>query len=400
MTVRWLWWVTALLSIAAPFASAQVAVPLDDGRSSGVHQTLSVTATARSYSVGMVDVNERVTPFSWRLTSSQFGFTIAGEPLQLDAPAEHLRAWTPLTARADVLLRVGDTLSVYGRTGSSPLTLDTLAIRAINAVNTSVLDLSSQSLGVPARVGVRGVFSFPVVDVVLGLAGALEQEARPRGFGVTYWQGTTVRGSATVNALFGERHLAVALDLSYSNADSLGGRNQFAGGGTAGLSTDFSGALDDANRWWFIGNAFYSRPFDNVRSDQPTRLIPSGTFVGLSGSLLTQTNAVTWTPSVQILRESSSADVTVLQGTQRTRTSLMANAYSVTSSVSVDIPFGKIFTFTPEVGAVGGTVSSSLRQSTGRVIGRRGRPVGPGNTDAFSDPVRGWWSGIGLSARF
>ena len=399
MTVRWPWYVTALLIIAAPL-SAQTAVTVDDGQSTGVHQTLTVTTTARSYHVGTVDVNERVAPFSWQVTSPKFELKIAGQPVQLDAPAEKLRAWTPLTARADVLLRVGDTISVYGRSGSSPLTLDTLAIRAISAINTSVLDLSSQSLGVPASLGVRGIFSFPVGDVVLGLAGALEQEARPAGLGVTYWQGTTVRGSATINALFNERHLAVAFDLSYSNADSLGGRNQFAGGGTAGVNTDFSGALDDASRWWFIGNAFYSRPFSNVRNDQPTRLIPSGTFVGLSGSVVTQTGAVTWSPSVQVLRESSGADVTVLQGTQRTRTSLAASAWSVTSSVSVDIPFWKIFTLTPEVGAVGGTVSSSLRQSTGRVIGRRGRSVALGSTDAFSDPVRGWWTGIGLSARF
>lgn len=391
---------TALLSIAAPSLSAQTAVQPDSGQATGVHQTLTVSTTARLYHVGKVDVTERVAPFSWQLTSPRFALNIAGEPLRLDSPAEQLRAWTPLTARADLLLRVGDTLSVYGGTGSSPLTLDTLTIRAISAVNTSVLDLSSQSLGVPARVGVRGIFSFPVGEVVLGIAGALEHEARPVGLGVTYWQGTTVRGSAAINALVSERQLAIGVDFSYSNADSLGGRNQFAGGGSAGVSADFSGGIDEASRWSFVSNAFYSRPFNNVRSDQPTRLIPSGAFVGLSGSLSTQTGAATWSPSVALLHESSGAEVSVLQGTQRSRTSLSASAWSVASSLSVDILFAKVFTLTPEVGVVSGTVSSSLQQSTGRVVGRRGRPVGVGSTDAFRDPVRGRWAGLGFSARF
>ncbi len=400
MIVRWPFCLTALLTIAAPWLSAQTKVQPDTGQATGVHQTLTVSTTARSYAVGKIDVAERVAPFSWQLTSPRFALNLAGEPVQLHSPAEQLRAWTPLVARADLLLRAGDTLSVYGRTGSSPVMLDTLAIRAISAVNTSVLDLSSQSLGVPARVGVRGIFSFPVGEVVLGVAAALEREARPVGLGATYWQGTTAHGSATINALLSERQLAIGFNLSYSNADSLGGRNQFAGGGSAGVRADFSGGIDEASRWWFVSNAFYSRPFNNVRNDQPTRLIPSGAFVGLSGSLFTQTGAATWSPSVTVLHESSGAEVSVLQGTQRARTSLSASAWSLASSLSVDIPFAKIFTLTPEVGAVSGAVSSSVQQSTGRVIGRRGRSAGVGSTDAFRDPIRGRWAGLGLSARF
>ena len=49
---------------------------------------------------------------------------------------------------------------------------------------------------------------------------------------------------------------------------------------------------------------------------------------------------------------------------------------------------------------VGGTVSFTLRQSIGRGIGQRGRSVRLGNIDALSDPVRGKWTGIGLSTGF
>lgn len=396
--------IALLLAIAArPLAaqiSAQPAARRDDGLAVGVTQTATVTATARSYRVGDTQVNERTVPFSWRVTSPRFVLSASGEPLRVDAPAGTLSAWSPVRARADVLLRVGDTISVYGRSGSSPVTLDPLAIRVVGAVGTSVLDLSSQSLGVPPQIGVRASFSFPLRDVVIGVSGAVEQDVRPSGTGAVYWQGTTVRSALSMNALFGERRLTLSADASYSRSDSLAGRNQFPGGGSAGVSADVSGPVDEAGRFWFTADAFYALPFGNARADQPTRLIPSGDFAGASAALLAQLGALTWSPSVTLLRESSRASVLVQQGAQRARTTLIGSAWSVAGGLSVDIPLGRTLTLSPEAGMVAGTVSSTLQQTMGRIVGRRGRSIGTTTTDGFRDPVRGWWTGVELRARF
>lgn len=372
----------------------------DDGRAVGITQSISVTGTSRSYRVGATRVNEYAAPFSYRFTSPRLGVKVSGAALRLDAPLATLNAYTPVMARADVLLRVGDTLSVYGRTGSSPTTLDSLALRAIGATGTSVLDFSSQGLGVPANLGARGVFSFPVREIVLGLSGAVEHESRPGGSGAVYWQGTTVRGGMTAHALVGERSVSLSADVSYSNADSLAGRNQFPGGGAFGVTGDLSGPLDAAGRAFFIANLFYAHPFNNTRADQPTRLIPSGAFAGASSALLLEGAGLTWMPSLTVLRESSRASVIESVGLQQTKTSLVGSAWSIAGSLSVDVPLGRLLTFSPEVGAVGGGVSSTIEQTSGRVITRRGRPISTTSSSRQRDVVGGWWGSFGLSAKF
>jgi len=82
------------------------------------------------------------------------------------------------------------------------------------------------------------------------------------------------------------------------------------------------------------------------------------------------------------------------------RTSLRGSAWSLAAGLSVDVPFGASVTVSPEMGAVGGTVSSTLAQTNGRVLGRRGRVVNVTNTSGFSDAVRGWWGGVALGVRF
>jgi hypothetical protein len=324
---------------------------------------------------------------------------VSGAPLQLATPRTTLNAFSPFQLRADVLLRVGDTLSVYGRTGSSPRTLDSLELSAIGSTGTSVLDFTSQGLGVPPQIGARGVFSFPVREIVMGVSGAVEHEVRPGGSGAVYWQGTTVRGGVSAHALLGERSVSVSADVSYSNADSLAGRNQFAGGGVIGVAGDMSGPLDADGRYFFIADLFYAHPFNNTRADQPTRLIPTGSFAGASGALLVEGAGLTWTPTMTLLRESSQASISAGAGPQQTKTSLKGSAWSIAGSLSVDVPLGRMLTLSPELGAVGGSVSSTIQQTSG-VITRRGRPISTTSTSGQRDAVSGWWGAIGLSAKF
>lgn len=346
-------------------------------------------------------MQERAAPMTWRLVSPRVAARVSGIPVSLDAADAQVQGVTPIRARLDFILRAGDTLSVYGRRGSTPRTLNSVEASALGAAGTSVLDLSSLSMGLASQVGVRGKWSLPVGSVVLGVSAAAERDLPPPATGVVFWQGTTVRGGASVTGLVGEQTLTVSADISSSQADSLGGRNQFPGGGAFTLGASSSGAVNEAGTVWFSGDVFYVRPFGNDRNDQPTRLIPQGSFGGVSGLLLLESGTLTWTPTVSLLRESSAASVTtVQQGTLPSRTSLRGSAWSVAAGLSVDLPLGASVTVSPEVGAVSGTVSSSLAQTNGRIVGRRGRVVNVTNTSAFNDAVRGWWGGLSLSVRY
>ncbi len=325
---------------------------------------------------------------------------VSGTPVSLDAASSRVQGVTPIRARLDLVLRAGDTLSLYGRRGSTPRTLDSAETRALGAAGTSVIDLSSLSLGIPSQIGVRGRWSFPVGTVVLGLSAAAERELAPPATGRVFWQGTTVRGGANVTGFAGNQTLTVSADISTSRADSLGGRNQFAGGGAVSLGAATTGAVNASGSASFSGDVFYVRPFGNERNDQPTRLIPQGSFSGINGLLLLEAGALTWNPTVTLLSESSSASLLTMQGTLPSRTSLRGSAWSLAAGLSVDVPFGASVTISPEIGAAGGTVSSMLAQTNGRVVRRTGRVVNVTNTSGFSDAVRGWWGGLAMSMRF
>lgn len=375
-------------------------VRTDDGLAARTRQTLTMSGTIRRYRVGTTTVGEDASPLAWRLVSPHVAARLSGTPLSLEATGITVRGTTPIRARIDVVPRAGDTLSVYARSGSGPRTLDSTQALAVGAAGTAVLDLSSLTLGVAPQVGMRGRWSFPVGNVVLGLSAAAERDLPPSATGVVYWQGTTLRGGASVTGFVSEQTVVASVDLSTSRADSLGGRNQFPGGGAVTLSASTSGALDEDGTRWFAGDAFYVRPFGNDRNDQPTRLIPQGSFGGVSGLLLLESGALTWTPTVSLMREASTATLAAQQGGILSRTALSSSAWTIAGSLSVDIPVGGAITLSPEVGAVGGTVSSTLAQTTGRVLGRRGRVVNVTNTSGFADPVRGWWSGVAISVRY
>ncbi len=385
-------------TLTAPTRTGSEAI--DRGLATRTRQTLTLSGAARRYRIGTVDVQETAAPLSWRLVSPRVAARVSGTPVSLDAAGSRVQGVTPIRARLDVIPRAGDTLSVYGRRGSSPRTLDSAETSALGAAGTSVLDLSSVSLGIPSQVGVRGRWSLPIGTVVLGLSAAAERDLPPPAAGIVFWQGTTVRGGGNITGFAGDQTFTVSADISTSRADSLGGRNQFPGGGAWSLGGSTSGAVNESGTAWFSGDAFYVRPFGNDRNDQPTRLIPQGSFGGVSGLLLLETGALTWTPTVTLLRESSAASVSTLQGTMPSRTSLRGSAWSLAAGLSVDVPFGASVTVSPEMGAVGGTVSSTLAQTNGRVLGRRGRVVNVTNTSGFSDAVRGWWGGVALGVRF
>lgn len=373
--------------------------PADNGLAPRRRQSVTMGGLARHYQLGATTVREQGAPVTWRLTAPHLAARVTGTPLALQARGTTLAGTTPVRGRVDLIRRVGDTLSVYGRTASGPGTLDSLQAQAVGAAGTSVLDLSSLLLGMAAQVGVRGRWSVPVGALVLGVTGAAERDLPPPASGAVFWQGTTVRGGASLTGFAGAQTVTVGAEVSRSRADSLGGRNQFPGGGTATLSLSTSGAVGDGDDRWFAGDAFYVRPFGNDRNAQPTRLIPQGSLAGASGMLLLEAGALTLAPTVSVMREASAARLATVQGGGRSFTALTSGAWSVSGGLSVDIPLGGSVTLSPEVGAVAGRVSATLAQTSGRVLGRFGRVVNFTSTSGFADAVRGWWGGLTVSVR-
>ncbi|MEP6780450.1 MAG: hypothetical protein ABJC26_11220 [Gemmatimonadaceae bacterium] len=365
----------------------------DDGREHGIRSTISLQPFARSYSVGSQSVAEQSAGFVWRLTSEHVGARVSATSTKLTANPYALSGLTPVRARFDFMLRPGDTISVYGRSASSPLSLNAEQTSALSAISTSTIDLESTALGVTSQFGARGIASFPVGDVVLGLIGAFEFEPRPTTTTPVYWRGNTARGGISLSALAGEADLVATSQLAFSSGDSLGGRNLFPGGGE--WTTDFTIDRPLGADGTIIGtaSAFFTHPFNNKRSDQPTRLIPDGDFYGVSGLLLVPVKDWTLSPLLTISRETSQAEA--VDGL--VKSALHASGWSMAGSASLDIPLAGRFTVSPEAGAVFGNVSAHTTASLARPRLRGGRTL---NAGGFSDRVSGVWAGLGLAVSF
>ncbi|MEP6762748.1 MAG: hypothetical protein ABJB66_00490 [Gemmatimonadaceae bacterium] len=365
----------------------------DDGRAHGVRHTVSVQPFARSYKVGAQSVSEQSAGFTWRLTSEHVGARISATSTKLTANPYSVSGVTPVRARFDFMLRPGDTISVYGRSASSPLSLSAEQTSALSAIGTSTIDLESTALGVTSQFGARGIASFPVGDVVLGLIGSVEFEPRPTTTTPVYWRGNTVRGGLSLSALAGEADIVATSQVAFSSGDSLGGRNLFPGGGD--WSTDFSIDTPIGSEGTIIGtaSAFYTHPFNNKRSDQPTRLIPDGDFYGITGALVVPVKDWTLSPLLTVSRETSQAEA--VDGL--VKSALHASGWSLAGSMSLDIPLAGRFTVSPEGGAVVGNVSAHTSASLTRPRLRGGRTL---NAGGFSDRVSGFWAGLGFALSF
>ena len=377
----------------AAVADTSVADDDDDGRTRGVRNTISAQPFARSYSIGRQSVGEQSAGFTWRLTSPHVGARISATSTKLTANPYSVSGVTPVSAHFDFMVRPGDTISVYGRSASSPLSLNDSQTRALSAIGTSTIDLESSALGVTSQFGARGIASIPVGDIVLGLIGSVEFEPRPTSTTPVYWRGTTARGGLSLSALAGEADIVATTQLAFSNGDSLGGRNLYPGGGE--WTTDFSvdGPVGSSGTILGTASAFYTHPFNNKRSDQPTRLIPDGDLYGVTGALIVPVKSLTLSPLLTISRETSQTEA--VDGL--VKSALHASGWSVAGSASLDIPFAGRFTLSPEVGAVVGNVSAHTGASLARPRLRGGRTLTAGG---FSDRVTGFWGGLGFAVSF
>lgn len=358
---------------------------------------ITLVGTARSYRVGDSSVTERVANATYELFLSRFRVRVDGALLRFATRADVIEGALPIAARFDFAPRPGDTVTTFVRSASRPFDLTPRQTTALATAGTSTVDLESAGLGTPAVGGARVAFAFPLGDFVLAARGGVEAEPRPAGTLPVYWRGTTVRGGLALTSSSGDGSLTASLEATRSSGDSLGGRNLFPGGGsiTLQLVTDVTvpnpfDPLGD-ERWPVRAVAFYARPYGNDRSDQPNLIIPQGNLFGAVGTILVAAGDLTFAPTLQLLRETSSSEST--SGIIRNR--ITGSAWTAQSGIDVTIPLGGSFELTPQAGFTFGSVGASFAQTAAL---RRGRGLVQSTT--FSDAIRGTWLSIQLSAAF
>ena len=225
----------------------------------------------------------------------------------------------------------------------------------------------------------------------------MEVEPRPGGASPVYWRGTTLRGGLALTTSAGAGSVTASVDATHSSADSLAGRNLFAGGGSitlqlmmdASVPNPFDPLEDD--RWPLRAVAFYGRPYGNDRADQPNLLIPQGDLLGALGTLLVTAGDLTISPSLQLLRETSASGSTTGFVTSR----ITGSAWTAQGSLDLTIPLGSVFELTPQAGYAFGNVGASFSQAAAV---RRGRGIV--RSSSFNDSIRGQWLSVQLSAVF
>lgn len=363
-----------------------------------LRQSFSIRPTARFYSVGSVNATEQSSYSSWvarfpraviRLDLTPVSY-MSDTSLVAGRPQAGFTGVSPISGRLDVRLRTADTLRVFGQSMSFPGALSDIDAQALGAIGTSTIDLDAGALGAAARLGTRYTLNQPLGNdgVSLMLRGGVEYDPKPAGNQIVSWRGTTVRAGIGLNRSTADATVGASVEVTRSFADSLAGRNLFPGGGGLTVEGRAMRFVGEDGTGFVSANAFYSRPINIERPDQPTRLIPIGDFAAVTVAGALPLRALTLIPSVSVLRESSSASAVVNGLT----TQLAASGYTASASLALSVQLGRFVTLTPEIGGAFGSVSQTVSSLFPR---RLLRPVIRSQT--FSDPIRGGWLALELT---
>jgi hypothetical protein len=358
----------------------------------GVRQSFSIRPTLRRYTIGSVQADEQSSYASWlvrarrvtlRLDMTPVAYT--GDTALVDGPQRvAFSGASPLSARLDVAVRRADTLRVFAQSMSFPGTLSAADAQALGSVGTSTIDLDAGALGVAARVGARYTLTQAIGTngVAISVRGGVEYDPKPSGLDAVSWRGTTVRAGIGVSRMMTDVTVGASAEVTRSFADSLGGRNLFPGGGNLTLDGRVLRYFGADGGGFVAANAFFVRPLNIERPDQPTRLIPVGDFTGVTVAAAIPVGRLTLLPSANLVRESSSATAVA----NRINTRLSASGYTTSLGVGLAVPVGRFLTLTPEVGGAFGSVSQTVSSAFPR---RFQRPLV--RSQGFSDPIRGGW---------
>jgi hypothetical protein len=357
-------------------------------------QQISVFGAARSYSLGDTAITERLGGVLYDARYRRFRLRADGTTLSYSAPPGSISGTTPIAGRLDYAYGPRDSVTIYGRTASTPMFLDSAQTDAIGAAATATIDLESFWLGTPGMVGGRVAFGRDMGGAVLSLRGAVEMEPRPSGTEPIYWRGVSYLGGATIAGDVGDVMLELRADVRASVADSLGGRNLFPGGGLVmvrgmvrrGFLNPIDPLAEDGD---ITVSTFYSRTIAAERNNQPNRLVQSGSFVGAFSTLALPWREMTFLPSLELLRESSSAE-----GESEADAST-GSAWATRLGIAAIAPIGSRFDLMPEFGFATGSINADyVREVDARGGGTTFEPI------SVSTNTRGWWARLELTVTY
>jgi hypothetical protein len=345
---------------------------------------VTIHAGLTEYTTGMDEVSEAVSVLSYSLRRPGMSLWVTGGPLRFKSgDTLSVSGLSPIDARLDLALGGRDSLRLELRAPSSPASLSTAEVVAIESVGTSTVDLASIEFGTPAAVGARFTHAWQVgarstVSATLGG----DYEPRPSAAGSAYWRGKTARLGVAVSRGSGLTRLSGGVDVTRSFSDSLGGNNLFQGGGTMLFRAGYSNLVGGARAVLVDVSAFYFRPFSAERSITANSRDPVGDFAGGNAVAFWPLGDLILTPTLTLSRESSrvQSGTDVIEG----------SGWSLAGSLGLDVLVARGFTFTPQVGYTTGNVTTELIASINSMIQRFG----------FSDSLRGWWAGADLSVSF
>lgn len=358
-------------------------------------QSVTIRPTMRAYTVGNIDATEQgvYTSFVTRYPRATLRLDVTPLSFRGDTsgtanrPQVSFGGLSPVSGRLDLRVRSADTLRFFAQSGSSPGALSAEDAQALGAVGTSTIDLDAASLGLAARVGTRYALtqSLGASGVSLSLRGGVEYDPKPAGTDVVSWRGTTVRGGVGIAHLSMNTTIGSSVEVTQSFTDSLGGRNQFPGGGSLNVDARLLHVIGSEGTSLVSLNAFYSRPLSIERPNVRTRLIPIGDFMGATASGAMPVGPLSLLPTVTVLRESSRTQSTA-SGTTTRRD---ASGTTAVTALGLSIPLGSHVTLTPEGGVAFGSVGQT---STSTSVIRNQRQT-------FRDSIRGRYVTIEFSLR-
>ena len=367
------------LANVTPEQRAYLEALREESEGAMAHRVTLRAGTTR-YTSGPSEISESLGEVTYRLQTRALTLRVSGEPLRFTSgDTLSITGISSLDARLDLAVGARDSLRFVLRAPSTPSGLTGSEVTALSSVGTSTVDLSSIQFGTPAGLEARFTHVQPIGGAVL-LSATIggSYEPRPSENESSYWRGTTMRARVGISRAHGLTRVSGGLDLSYSFSDSLAGQNLFQGGGTVLARVDVTTLLSDV----FLGTSVsYFRPHSADRAAGSLRE-PMGDFKVASALAVWPIGSVFLIPAVVLSHESNESAIasSVVDG----------SAWSLGTSLAVDVPLAHRFTLTPEVGHASGSVRTDVMTTVGAIT----------QDIRSTDGLSGWWTAVDLSVAF
>ena len=344
---------------------------------------LTIRPGARSYSVETADVFEALGLLTYSMRRPGLRLQISGGPLRFTSgDTLSISGMSPFQASFELDFSPRDSLRVALRAPSRPSSLSGSRVDALASLGTATVDLWSIELGTPAGLSVQLTHAQPLAGLTLSATLAGDVEPRPGGTGSIYWRGATARVGARISGNAGRMRVGLGMDVSRSFGDSLSGRNLFQGGGEVLARVNAVGFLSDAGETLIDLSAFYFRPYSTDRQSVAGLRAPVGDLAGASALVVWPLGDLFLVPVLRLSRESGEATSGV--------STISRTAWSLGTSLALDVPLGPRMTVTPELGYVHGSLRSELSASS----------VAGDARFATSNDLAGWSAAADFSVAF